>query len=104
MIQSFAPGLQLKYNKFYIGLSKDGQPSNFVIFKPKKFGLRLELWLPRSDGIDSELEKAGLDLMDDDGLSTRYCLRLEKGDVQKHKELLIRLLKQSYESSRPRRR
>ena len=28
--------LEPKYNKFYIGLAKNGQPSNFVIFRPKK--------------------------------------------------------------------
>lgn len=28
------PRLELKCNKFYIGLAKDGQPSNFVILRP----------------------------------------------------------------------
>ena len=28
--------LELKYNKFYIGVSKDNKPYNFVIFRPKK--------------------------------------------------------------------
>ena len=30
------PSLDLKYNKFYIGLSKDGQPFNFAQFRPRK--------------------------------------------------------------------
>jgi hypothetical protein len=30
------PALELKYNKFYIGLAKDGQPYNFIVFRPKK--------------------------------------------------------------------
>ena len=97
IIHTFAPGLQLKYTKFYIGLSKDGQPYNFVIFRPKKFGLRLEHGLPRSGEIDAELEKAGLDVMDYDERWERYRLRLEKGDVKKHEELLTKRLKQTYE-------
>jgi hypothetical protein len=32
----FDPSLELKYNKFYIGLSRNGQPYNFILFKPKK--------------------------------------------------------------------
>jgi hypothetical protein len=102
MIHSFSPGVQLKYNKFYIGLSKDGQADNFVIFRPKKFGLRIELWIPRSGELDAELEKAGLDVMDYDERWERYRLRLEEGDVKKHQDLLTRLLKQSYEHSRTR--
>ena len=30
------PSLDLKYNKFYIGLSKAGQPFNFAQFRPRK--------------------------------------------------------------------
>jgi hypothetical protein len=39
--REYDPSLEMKYNKFYIGLSKDGQPYNFVIFTPQK--KRLEL-------------------------------------------------------------
>jgi len=40
IIHTFDPGLELKYNKFYIGLAKNGQPNNFVNFQPKKNSLR----------------------------------------------------------------
>ncbi|ABQ30015.1 hypothetical protein Acry_0796 [Acidiphilium cryptum JF-5] len=36
ILRGFDPSLNLKYNKFYIGLEKDGQPYNFVTFRPKK--------------------------------------------------------------------
>ena len=35
-LKDLDPSLELKYNKFYIGLSKAGQPYNFVQFRPKK--------------------------------------------------------------------
>lgn len=38
--------LQLKYNKFYIGLAKNGQPFNFITFRPKKSFMRIEPRLP----------------------------------------------------------
>lgn len=47
LVKQFDPSLELKYNKFYIGLSKDGQPYNFVVFQPKKNQLNLELKLPQ---------------------------------------------------------
>lgn len=36
LIKTFAPRMELKYNKFYIGLAKDGQPDNFAILLPKE--------------------------------------------------------------------
>lgn len=36
IVQEIDPSLELKYNKFHIGLSKGGQAFNFVIFRPKK--------------------------------------------------------------------
>ena len=35
IIKAFDPALNLKYNKYYIGLAKDDRPNNFAIFKPK---------------------------------------------------------------------
>ena len=48
MIQGFDPEVQFKYNKFYIGLAKNGQPNNFAQFRAKKTNLRLELRLPET--------------------------------------------------------
>jgi len=35
IIRGFLPDLELKYNKFYIGLAKNGVPSNFIVFRPR---------------------------------------------------------------------
>ena len=35
-ISEHAPGMELKYNKMYIGLAKDGVAKNFVQFKPHR--------------------------------------------------------------------
>src|SRR5262249_3837711 len=99
IIKTFNPALELKYNKFYIGLAKDGQPRNFVVFRPKKEWLRMEVRLERSDETQSQLEEAGLDLMDYDAHWGRYKIRLPKGDVQKHQPFLTNLLKRAYEES-----
>lgn len=88
-----------KYNKFYIGLAKkNGQPDNFVVFRPKKGWVRVEPRLERSDAIQLKLEEAGLDVMEYDEHWGRYRIRLTKGDIHKHEALLLDLLKKAYEA------
>jgi len=92
IINSFKPGYVLKYNKFYIGLAKDGQPNNFAILRPKKNFTRIELKLPKSPEIDEIIEKNGLDEMGYDSRWGNYRIRLDKGDIKKHEEVLKDLL------------
>ena len=58
--------LELKYNKFYIGLARNGQPWNFMIFRPKKEFIRFEIRLKNAAETQKRLESAGLDIMDYD--------------------------------------
>ncbi len=96
LISGFASGYELKYNKFYIGLAKDGRPDNFAIFRAKKNNLRMELRLKQSSELEKTLEDAELDLMDYDKRAGKYRIRLSKQDVDKHKELITDLLKMAY--------
>ena len=96
VVQTLNPHLQLKYNKFYIGLATDGQPNNFVIFRPTKNAVRIALRVRKTDEVDELVEVAGLDVMDYATREARYRMRLQKGDVTKHSDVLRRLLEQSY--------
>lgn len=93
LINSFAPGLSLKYNKFYIGLARDGQPDNFVIFRPQRNAMRLELRIAKSDDVEKKIDAAGLVMLDYDARWGRYRLKLDIGDVKKHEVFLTELLK-----------
>jgi len=99
MVKEIAPDLSLKYNKFYIGLAMNGQPSNFVIFRPKRDWMRIEPRLDRSEEVQAKLEESGLDVMEYDSRWGRYRIRLAKGDVKKHEVLLRELLKKAYEEA-----
>jgi hypothetical protein len=99
MISEFAPGLEPKYNKFYIGLASNGQPNNFYIFRPQKNALRVEIRLPQTEETTSKIEASGLDVMDYDKRWSRYRLRMTKGDPQKFSEILAELAKQAYQES-----
>ncbi len=99
VVRALDPDLELKYNKFYIGLAKGGQPNNFVIFRPKKDWLRVEVRLERSDETQAQLDEAGLDVMDYDSRWGRYRIRLAKGDTMKHKETLATLMRKAFEGA-----
>lgn len=89
--------VELKYNKFYIGLARDGQPNNFAILRAQKQALRVDVRLPRDDATEARLEEVGLDVLEYSVRTRRYPIRLSKGDITKHKELLTELLGQAYE-------
>jgi hypothetical protein len=93
LIKTFAPRMELKYNRYYIGLAQDDQPNNFAIFFPKKSSFHTNIYIKSSAEIDKQLGSDGIDVMDYDKRNGAYRLRLTKGDIKKHANLLIRLLK-----------
>ncbi|MBW2086884.1 MAG: hypothetical protein JRI54_12790 [Deltaproteobacteria bacterium] len=93
------PELELKYNKFYIGLSKNGLPRNFVVFRPKKGFIRFEPRLKNVTETQERLESAGLDVMDYDSRWGRYRIRLQPGEVEKNKEILTEVIAEAYAAS-----
>ena len=96
IVREIDPKLELKYNKFYIGLANQGRPNNFVQFRPQKNAIRIEPRLSRSDVVEQKIESAGLDVMDYDNRWGRYRLRLSKGEVKKHAAVLRDLFDAAY--------
>lgn len=97
LLHAIDPTLNLRYNKFYIGLEKDGQAYNFVAFKPRKNQLNFELKLPQSEELDTRIEKAGIPVLEYNKRSGLYRLRLSKEDVEKKATFLTELARQAYE-------
>ena len=97
IIHTFEPDLELKYNKFYIGLAKNGSAHNFAVIRPTKSFLRLEMRLEQSDKIQKMLDEGGLDVMDYDTRWGKYRIRITKKDLDKNKEMLQELLKMAAE-------
>jgi predicted transport protein len=97
-IHTFAPTIQMKYNKFYIGLTLDDQPNNFAVFRPQKSGIRIELRMNKSEEIENQISDKDLDLMDYNKWG-RYRIRLSKLDLKEHKEFITQLLKQAHTES-----
>jgi hypothetical protein len=95
LINKIHPGFAHKYNKFYIGLVKNGQTSNFAVCRPRRRSMRLDVKLPKADSFDALIEEAGLEEMDYDNRWGTYRLHLNVGDVQKHQAFLTELLTQA---------
>jgi len=98
LIRSLASGLELKYNKFYIGLATNGQPNNFVVFRPRKHGINVDVKLPQSAEVDQLCEQAGFDVMDYDKKWGNYRFRLSQEEIKKNTDLLKKLFKRAYDS------
>jgi hypothetical protein len=92
------PSLDLRYNKYYIGLSKDDRPFNFLQFRPRKNQINLEVHLPQSDDIDTKIDQSGLEALGYDTKWERYRLSLHKEDILKHKPLLKELMQAAHQS------
>lgn len=96
-IRTFAPSIDLKYNKHYIGLAVNGQANNFALFRAKKKVLTAGIKLEESAELTQKLQSTDLDLMEYQ--YGRYRIRLTPGDVVKHRELLTEMLKHAYNRS-----
>jgi hypothetical protein len=99
LVKKLDASLELKYNKFYIGLAKNGAPNNFLIFRPAKTFIRFEPRLERSDATQQQLESAGLDVMDYDERWGRYRIRLTPEDMQKHRAVIESVIADSFKAA-----
>jgi hypothetical protein len=93
------PSLALKYNKFYIGLAKDGIANNFVLFRPRKKHVIVEFKATVSDDVTARLEDEGLDMLDYGKRRGRYRARVTEEDLTIHADVLRELVQLAYEES-----
>lgn len=88
-------GYELKYNKFYIGLSKEGIVKNFVMFRPKKSFLYFVIKGEENKEMIEKLESAGLEIKFDSRWK-EYYIRINKlEEFIKNKDLMQEVVKSS---------
>lgn len=100
VINSFSGGYKLNYTKFYIGLSKDQQSNNFVVLRPRKSGISIEIKLPYSDEVQNKIVESELDDM---GYLKRwgvYRIRIDREDLTNKKDILKELFSLAYQNSK----
>ncbi len=97
-VQNFAGAFELKYNKFYIGLVKDGIAKNFICFRPKKNFVYLNIKTGEEDSqLAKDFEDAGLDASYISRDRT-YAIKLNSfSEYEKNKELIDKAIKKAQE-------
>jgi predicted transport protein len=96
LVKQQDPKLELKYNKYYIGLTRDGASFNFVQFRPQKSTVLFEVQLPKTSDIDAQIEQTGLEALQYSRWG-RYRLRISAGELKEKAEALRELIKLAYE-------
>ena len=97
LLHRFDPTLKLKYNKFYLGLEKNGEPFNFVQLRARKNLLRLEVKLPESESTVSQIESQGLTILDYNKRWGYYNLQLTGDQVKQKADFLTDLARQAWQ-------
>lgn len=90
--------IELKYNKFYIGLSREGRAFNFTSFRPQKKAVGIEIKLPFTDDVQNEIDELGLNDIGYDRKWNSYRLRLTEKEIKANKAFLQRLMSAAYQS------
>ena len=97
LCKPFDSSLELKPNKHYIGLQRQGVAFNFVTFRPQKVGIKISLKMPRTEEVDRQLEESGLELLEYARWGA-YRIKIGREGIASHGELLSKLLKQAFDS------
>ena len=93
LVNGQGSAMSLKYNKFYIGLQRDGVPDNFVTFRPRKKHLLAEFRIDPNDELDAQIEEAGVTILGYDRRWKRYRLQLVPADLKGQQPLLVELIR-----------
>lgn len=95
LVREVEPGATLRYNKNYVGLWVQGQPLNFVVFRPRKGHVVMTIRTTRSVDIDERLEQVEIETLTYRARSREYRLRLNSVPEGEERELLLTMMQQS---------
>ena len=90
------PDLELRYNKFYIGIRQSGVANNFILFKPRKKLVRLQLKIHESPEIDEILDGTDIPMLDYNKRGGYYCIQLNGTEIEKYKDVILDLMARAY--------
>ncbi len=97
LVQEVVPNAELKYNKYYIGLSINNSANNFVHFKPQKSAVVVKFKLDKDDEIDKIIDDAGLETLSYEKQWRQYRVRIEPTLGHDQEEAVKSLVIKSWE-------
>ena len=95
-IQRLTGRFEIKYNKYYIGCVVAGRSANFVVFKPQRGGIRLEVPFKLTEDEINELEKAKIEVLDYATYWRVHPLRIGLELASNPSDILLNLMKRAY--------
>lgn len=94
MVQEQDDGVTLKYNKYYIGLAKDNVTDNYILMRPMKKKVNVELRISRSDEITDLIDESGVDRLSYDNRDGRYRIGISSASIiDDNRQTLMDLIK-----------
>ena len=91
--------LELKYNKYYIGLAHSGVANNFITMKPRKSGgMVIQFKIQRTDDLTKSIEEK-LEFQSYDVQWGLYNISLSEHDFSKNKEFITSLIRRAAKMS-----
>lgn len=100
MIREVDPSVTLKFNKRYVGLSRNGVASNFVAFAPRRDHVIASFRVPRSDELTDRLEKSGMELLEYEVRRGQYRMQIQREDLERNAALIRELVRQARDNYR----
>ena len=88
----------LKYNKHYIGIEKNGMANNFVNFKPRKNSVIVHIKLEKLEEYDELIEDYDIDQMEYEKRWKQYRFRVNHKDIDTNIVLIKKLVNEAKES------
>ncbi|NCD18811.1 MAG: hypothetical protein EOL89_02330 [Actinobacteria bacterium] len=93
LINAQGAEMSLKFNKYYIGLQRDGMADNFITFRPRKTHLIWELRIDPTEELDARVDDSGMTRLAYDKRWKKYRLQLAPSDVKTNKPLVVELIR-----------
>lgn len=94
LIREFDDSVELKYNKFYVGLAKEGRAFNFVTFQPRKNHIILRVMMPKSEDLDERIDSMDIDTLDH--RRGMYRLRITRDDLASKLDFIKELMSMAH--------
>jgi hypothetical protein len=89
ILRKIGAEVELRYTKFYIGLTENDAANNFVAFVPKRQFLRIEAnKLLDPEEWKSRIEKAGLVLLGGPSFGERVIFRVTEEELNQHEDII----------------
>jgi len=100
LVTEIDPTLVPTYRKYYIGFSDGIRPNNFVVLRPKKRFLNVDVRVSDIDSWRNKLSEAGIEVLQGGRKFGRVPFTIDREDFVAHRELLTEFFRAAWEEQK----